>query len=521
MKRIGKDLDALLDRHLGLFKAKPQSDAAREEMLRRLQSQAAQAEPVIQTLPASSSRFSYRYPLAAAAVFMLALVTVGGLWTMRVKPDTVARSLDGSLLRVSGVQASQFVYAGEEIKIGEVLRANTAGATISLADGTRVQMRAQSEFSVERAEDGIRIHLRKGSLRIHAAPQLAGHLYVQTKDVTVSVIGTVFLVNAEEEGSRVAVIEGEVRVQFGATTKSLVGGEQLSTNPKMELLPVKEESWSQAEFHVASTQQPVATPAAAPKKLEFEVASIRPSTAPEPYWVGCRGADGIVPSRKPEDITIGLGRCEGSTSLNQLIGVIYPHPLRRSTGLVQGGCCFDVRAIASDPARTTKEELRQMLEKLVVEQFKLKVHTEVREQPGYWLTVAGSGLKIKELQNPPEGQVRLTGSLPVRVLEVKDTLDEFARFLSQLTGNGPVQNKTGLSGPYEIRLVLNRVSDPNQALATGPRGGGDANALRQPTEYDPPLAKALEDQLGLKLEFGKPIPFEWLIVDSFERPTGN
>jgi hypothetical protein len=40
------------------------------------------------------------------------------------------------------------------------------------------------------------------------------------ENVTVSVVGTVFLVSAEEEGSRVAVIEGEVRVKQGTTEKS-------------------------------------------------------------------------------------------------------------------------------------------------------------------------------------------------------------------------------------------------------------------------------------------------------------
>ncbi|MBI4471869.1 MAG: FecR domain-containing protein [Acidobacteria bacterium] len=54
---------------------------------------------------------------------------------------------------------------------------------------------------------------------VDAAQQLAGFLYVQTKDVTVSVIGTVFLVNADEAGSRVAVIEGEVHVRQGETER--------------------------------------------------------------------------------------------------------------------------------------------------------------------------------------------------------------------------------------------------------------------------------------------------------------
>jgi hypothetical protein len=87
----------------------------------------------------------------------------------------------------------------------------------------------------------------------------------QTKDVTVSVVGTVFLVNAEEEGSQVAVIEGEVRVQHGAAERKLRPGEQVATGPSMEPQPVKEEiSWSRnAEAHAVLLAQSSATLAAA------------------------------------------------------------------------------------------------------------------------------------------------------------------------------------------------------------------------------------------------------------------
>ena len=94
------------------------------------------------------------------------------------------------------------------LAFGDIVRASGgAGEVLALADGSRVEMRSQSELSIERANDGVRIRLNKGSVIVSAAKQGAGHLYVQTKDVTVSVVGTVFLVNSEEAGSRVAVIQ--------------------------------------------------------------------------------------------------------------------------------------------------------------------------------------------------------------------------------------------------------------------------------------------------------------------------
>jgi uncharacterized protein (TIGR03435 family) len=517
MKRNEKNLDEVLGRHLGLFKASPQSEALREGSLSRLQSRAADAVADEFSMNGARPRPRWPYFLAAAAVLVLGVLG----FIRKDEAPAVVESPDGSLSRLSA-ETAQDMRLGERIETGQILRANKSGATVALADGTRVEMRAQSEFWIEQVADGIRIHLKRGDLRIKAAKQLAGHLYVQTKEMIVSVVGTVFLVNAEEEGSRVAVIEGEVRVQLGAATKNLLPGEQISTNPRLSPLSVKEEAgWIRTiETPVASVQQ-AAAPATLPGKMEFEAATIRPSTAQEPFWVGCRGIDGIIPNSRPSDVTIALGRCEGTTSLSQLVNLLYPHPLRRMEGMIQGGCCFELKALAEDPARTTKAQLRQMLEDFVVAQFKLKVHTEIRDRLGYTLTVTSGGPKIQSTQRAEDYRFIMENN-PAKccVYNGKLSLDEFAQVLPALTGNGPVENKTGLPGIYEIRLTVNRVVKPAPVGDPAPRGGG-GNQLREPHEYDPPLAKAIEDQLGLRLEFGKQVPFEFLIVDSWERPPEN
>ena len=185
-------------------------------------------------------------------------------------------------------------------------RAND-GLQVTLADNSRVEMRAHSELSVGRAADGIRIDLKKGDIIVSAAEQRNGHLYVQTKDVTVSVVGTVFLVNAAADGSRVAVIEGEVRVRERGTPPGRSGrqgdvetrlrpGEQVSTSPTIARRPLTEDiTWSRnANAHLAlldsfmkaMTQTSGAlAPVAAPRQAaavggqaaspEFEEASIR------------------------------------------------------------------------------------------------------------------------------------------------------------------------------------------------------------------------------------------------------
>jgi len=186
----------------------------------------------------------------------------------------------------------------------EVIRTGERGTEVVLADGSHVEMGSHSELSLKDADDGIRIHLITGDVLVNAAKQRPGrHLYVRTRDATVSVVGTVFLVKAEKEGSRIAVIEGEVRVQQGGSTTTLRPGYQLSTNPQMEPRTLNEElSFSrQAVTHTALLQQtsPGLTTPPTPK-LQFEVASLKRVNradiedgkfGPRPLEIRCKGVD--------------------------------------------------------------------------------------------------------------------------------------------------------------------------------------------------------------------------------------
>jgi uncharacterized protein (TIGR03435 family) len=199
-------------------------------------------------------------------------------------------------------------------------------------------------------------------------------------------------------------------------------------------------------------------------------------------------------------------------------------------GLLRREAPPDLReAKAEDPAHTTKEELRQMLQKFVEEKFKLKFHIEIRPRAGYHLAVAKGGPKFQSVSDP-EDEIFKGGPLTCCVIydtpgitccfiNAKITMGMLAGLVGQMNANGPVMDMTGLSGVYDIRLTVNSIPrQPGLGGGGGPRGGGGGDPLREPREYDPPLAKALEQQLGLTLESGKMIPLEWFIVDSFEKP---
>ena len=438
--------------------------------------------------------------LAAAAVFVLATTPLVREWTSTNPARAVVDSADGSVYRTANGEPAE-IPVGGSINTGETIRTNdNAGAVLALADGSRVEMRSQSELSLERADDGIRIRLRSGSIIVNAAKQRTGHLYVQTKDMSVSVVGTIFLVNVEKEGSSVAVIEGEVRVRetTGTIETKLRPGEQVSSNPALVTRPVKEEiAWSRnAVTHLsilesftkgmADTAAPLAPiarvvdPAAAASsqngaagaKPEFEEASIRPCDPDNlpPTPTGARGGGAnsfqMTPGRthalcmtlatiirtaygyEPADLDFLTGgrRGRGPSSFNAVYGLGVEDGVR-----VRGGPDwirsqrYTIDAVA-DSAADAETMRGPMLLGLLERRFQLKAHIETEEMAAYNLVVAPGGLKIKPaepdscISYPVDPTVPRINGVPVG--ERRPTLADVRRGAKRVCGlfgerNGP------------------------------------------------------------------------------------
>jgi len=330
-----------------------------------------------------------------------------------------------------------------------VYAAGDNGLQFTLADDSRVEMRAHSELTVDRAADGIRIDLKKGGIIVNATKQRSGHLYVQTREMTVTVVGTTFVVNAAEEGSRVSVIEGEVRVRDGALEQRLRPGEQVSTSPVLAARPIREEiAWSRhADAHLAildsftrgmaqtagpltplARQADVAgaqTPGAQAAALEFEEASVRecdPDNLP-PLPPGTRGggANSVLstPGRfyalciTPATL-IRTAYGYRAVGMEALIPDPLPRggraPLRGRFGVVGSLGAEDGLRIRGGPdwvrnERYTIEAVASgtpdaatmsgpMLRALFARRFKLETHVETEQTTAFNLVVAPGGLKI-------------------------------------------------------------------------------------------------------------------------------
>jgi uncharacterized protein (TIGR03435 family) len=164
-----------------------------------------------------------------------------------------------------------------------------------------------------------------------------------------------------------------------------------------------------------------------------------------------------------------------------------------------------------------------MMQSLLEDRFKLKIHRETREVPAYELTAATGGPKLRpskegsciafDFMTPLEpGQkpcgIPLTGMKgPNLTTEIHGSVDDFSKLLGVTLGR-PVINKTGITGVFDFRLEF-----AIDESTTGIRPPSDDPA-------GPSIFTALRKELGLKLDRTKG-PGEFLVIDHVEKPSEN
>jgi len=198
---------------------------------------------------AESRRFpAWRWAMTAAAVAVViagALALANGIFPGQHVVRGAVQNVDGSLYAVSDEQV-RLIPAGYQIRNGDEIRtAKGSNAVVRLLDGSLVEMGERSDLSVSREWKGTTIRLDGGRIMVQAAKQRTGRLYVATDDCLVSVKGTIFSVNHGIKGSRVAVVEGVVRVAYGDQTAELSAGEEQTSNSNVSKVPIQNEiAWS-------------------------------------------------------------------------------------------------------------------------------------------------------------------------------------------------------------------------------------------------------------------------------------
>lgn len=186
---------------------------------------------------------------AIAATLVVGVTLLAWPFLQRMIPGgpvhAVVQESNGTVYRVSDSNLSE-IKPGEAIQRGEKIRTGKdATAVVKLEDGSLIEMKDRSEFSIDRNLNGTTINLDRGNVIVQAAKQGSHHLFVATGDSLVSVTGTIFSVNHGTKGTRVSVVEGEVHVNYAGLDATLKPGDQATTQPTLDKVPVETEvAWS-------------------------------------------------------------------------------------------------------------------------------------------------------------------------------------------------------------------------------------------------------------------------------------
>lgn len=269
------------------------------------------------------------------------------------------------------------------------------------------------------------------------------------------------------------------------------------------------------------------------KKLEFEVASVRPSSkdlreaAPVALGLRMDGAQARIGALTIRDYIAMAYRIKSY----QVVGAEWIATER-----------FDVNAKLPDGS--TVDQIPGMIQSLLAERFALKFHREPKELPVYALVIGKPPLKLRDSPVDPDAPAPTAG--------VNISATGGAAGVAVNLGNG--SSYTFAGGTFEgkkiagrvLADVLERYTDRPVIDATGLNGTYDFSFAVTPEDYQtlliraavnsgvflPPQALRLLDnggdpmgdalsQLGLKLESRK-APVDLLIVDQILRtPTDN
>ena len=185
-----------------------------------------------------------------------------------------------------------------------------------------------------------------------------------------------------------------------------------------------------------------------------------------------------------------------------------------------GSAKYDIKAevdkIAADQLAKLTENQRgaigqQLLQGLLADQFKLKVHQEVRDLPVYELTVAEGGSKLQKKADDHHGFMHLgMGELTSN----GTPLELLAAQLSMRLGR-TVVDKTGLTGSYAYSLHWTPDADEQALMHREELIAPDSSAS---SPSAPPLLTAIQEQLGLTLELHTD-RVQVLVIDHVEQPT--
>jgi uncharacterized protein (TIGR03435 family) len=277
-----------------------------------------------------------------------------------------------------------------------------------------------------------------------------------------------------------------------------------------------------AILHAQST-----APAATPK---FDVVSVRT----------CKPGVIVPGGSSPGRLHIGCGFLANTdnTGLIQLAYNRYASGQLTSYGIIpiEGGPDWIHSETYEIDAQSDGHPSMQMMEgpmmqKVLEDRFKLKIHRETRQGPVYELVLGKGSPKLQPYEEGSCIPVVLGRSLPpltsgqhycrnmVSPTGIVDfeggTLSMFAGLLNLLLDR-PVIDKSGIPNYFKIHLVFS----PDDSAAPRPVAANPGAPAEVKTPDAPYIFQAIQEQLGLRLVPARG-PVDVLVIDRIERPSEN
>jgi len=292
---------------------------------------------------------------------------------------------------------------------------------------------------------------------------------------------------------------------------------------------------------LAQSPAPIPSSTLPNHKPEFEVASIRENKA-----------DGRSTSNIPLDrgsAYFPTGGILSATSQSLVSLLIFAYKIEISE--FRGGLMrslpswavkdkFDIQAKAGTE-EPTKEGMRLMMQSLLEDRFKLRVHREKQQTPVLGLFLAKPGKLGRQLR-PHDSAQTCSAPLPHPPAETpaakmvglwpatcgdgaeerisKTVLREVGRDMTMsaiadwLTGSGesalPIQDRTALNGTFDFILDFDPESLGREGISQVPRA-----------DSGPTFTEAVEEQLGLQIKKRGDGYVSVFVVDHVEYPSAN
>lgn len=164
--------------------------------------------------------------------------------------------------------------------------------------------------------------------------------------------------------------------------------------------------------------------------------------------------------------------------------------------------------------RYTINQRRVMIQGLLADRFKVKVHFETKRLSVYLLKVSSRGPKVAESTDASVSSANgidclAKGTTRVGYLPIEHcSMSGLAQILTHIIGY-QVADQTGLTGQYDFELTWNPDTSMNAFDSDLDKG----------TER-PSIFAAVQNELGLKLQLSKG-PVDVLVVDHIEMPSPN